>query len=46
MSSQAWPPSAGRLAVVGEAEVDVEAPTRGATEPGEAVSDSLGSTNR
>ena len=44
-SSQAWPTSAGRLAAVGEAEADVEAPTRGAASPGEAVSDSLGSAN-
>ena len=42
-SSQASPTSAGWLAAVGEAEADVEAPTRGG---GEAVSDSLGSANR
>ena len=42
-NSQAWPTSAGRLAAVGEAEADVEAPTRGAAAPGDAVSDSLGS---
>ena len=46
ISSQAWSTSAGRLAAVGEAEVDVAAPTRGAVAPGEAVSDSLGSANR
>ena len=45
-SSQAWPTSAGWLAAVGEAEADVETPTRGAAAPGEAVSDSLGSVNR
>ena len=45
-SSQAWPTSAGWLAAVGGAEVDVEAPTRGTAAPGEAVSDSLGSANR
>ena len=45
-SSQAWPTPAGRLAAVGEMEADVEAPTRGAAAPGEAVSDSLGSANR
>ena len=31
---------------LGEAEADVEAPTRGAAAPGKAVSDSLGSANR
>ena len=46
VSSQAWPTSAGWLAAVGGAEADVEAPTRGAAAPGEAVSDSLGSANR
>ena len=45
-SSQAWPTSAGWLAAVEEAEADVEAPTRGASAPGEAVSDSLGFANR
>ena len=45
-SSQAWPTSAGWLAAVGGAAVDVEAPTRGTAAPGEAISDSLGSTNR
>ena len=44
-SSQALPTSAEWLAVVGEAEVDVEAPTRGAAAPEDAVSDSLGSAN-
>ena len=38
--------NSGWLAAVGEAEADVEAPTRGAAAPGEAVSDSLGSANR
>ena len=46
VSSQALLTSAERLAVVGEAEVDVEAPTRGAAAPGEAVFDSMGSANR
>ena len=45
-SSQAWPTSARWLAAVGEAEADVEAPTRGAAAPGETISDSLGSINR
>ena len=45
-SSQALPTSAGWLAAVGEAEADVEAPTRGAAAPGDAVSDSQGSANR
>ena len=45
-SSQALPTSAGWLAAVGEAEADAEAPTRGAAAPGDAVSDSQGSTNR
>ena len=45
-SSQALPTSAGWLAAVGEAEADVEAPTRGAVAPGDAVSDSQGSANR
>ena len=45
-SSQALPTSSGWLAAVGEAEADVEAPTRGAAAPGDAVSDSQGSTNR
>ena len=45
-SSQAWPTSAGRLAAAGETGADVEAPTRGAAAPGDAVSDSLGSANR
>ena len=45
-SSQASPTSAGWLAAVGEAEADVEAPTRGAAAPGDAVSDSQGSGNR
>ena len=44
-SSQALPTSTGQLAVVGEAEANVEAPMRGAAAPGEAVSDSLGSAN-
>ena len=45
-SSQALPTSAGWLAAVGEAEADMEAPTRGAAAPGDAVSDSQGSANR
>ena len=45
-SSQALPTSAGWLTAVGEAEADVEAPTRGAAAPGDAVSDSQGSANR
>ena len=34
------------MAAVREAEADVEAPTRGAVAPGEAISDSRGSANR
>ena len=45
-SSQALPTSAGWLAALGEAEADVEAPTRGAAAPGDAVSDSQGFANR
>ena len=45
-SSQAWPTSAGWLAAVEEMEADVEAPTPGASAPGEAVPDSLSSANR
>ena len=45
-SSQVLPTSAGWLAAVGEAEADVEPPTRGAAAPGDAVSDSQGSANR
>ena len=45
-SSQALPTSAGWLAAVGEAEADLEAPTRGTAAPGDAVSDSQGSANR
>ena len=45
-SSQALPTSAAWLAAVGEAEADVEVPTRGAAAPGDAVSDSQGSANR
>ena len=45
-SSQALPTSAGWLAAVGEAEADVEAPTRGAAAPGDAVSENQGSANR
>ena len=44
-SSQALPTSAGWLAAIGEAEADVEVPTRGAAAPGDAVSDSQGSAN-
>ena len=44
-SSQALPTSAGWLAAVGKAGADVEAPTRGAAAPGDAVSDSQGSAN-
>ena len=44
--SQALQTSAGWLAVVGEAEAYVEAPTRGAAAPGDAVSNSQGSANR
>ena len=45
-SSQALPTSAGWLAAVGEAKEDVEAPTRGAAAPGDAVSDRQGSADR
>ena len=45
-SSQALPTSAGWLAAVGEPEADVEAPTRGAAGPGDAVPDSQVSANR
>ena len=45
-SNQALPTSAGWLATVGEAEADVEAPTRGAAAPGDVVPDSQGSANR
>ena len=41
-SSQAWPTSAGQLAAVWDAEVDVEAPTRGSAAPGEVVSETGG----
>ena len=34
------------MAAVGEAKTDLEAPTRGAAAPGEAVPNSLGSANR